>query len=114
MSRYAFDLDGTLDVPVLARLAEDLFKAGHEIHVVTGGITDTGEWTLPARQEKLARLGVPYTEIHRCFGENLDEIGRKKREVCDKVGALVLFDDSVPYMQNFGGGGAQRLLVLPR
>lgn len=114
MSIYAFDLDGTLDRPELAQLANDLLAAGHEVHVVTGAQADIGEWTLEARHAKLASLGVSPSAIHRCFGLTYEEIGRKKREVCDSIGAILVFDDANSYVRQLQYGKACVLQVMNR
>jgi len=41
MSTYAFDIDGTL--PQIKTLANDLYDAGHQIIVITGGLRKVGE-----------------------------------------------------------------------
>ena len=114
MSTYAFDLDGTLDRPELAQLARDLFAAGHEVHIVTGARADVGEWTIAARQEKLASLAVNYTLIHRCFGATHDAVGSEKRRVCDEIGALLMFDDAPSYIKELSYGRSCILQVIPK
>jgi hypothetical protein len=94
VSRYAFDLDDTLDVPVIAQLARDLHAAGHEVHVVTGCPADVGEWTVQARHEKLARLNVPFTELHRCWGQDIHSIGVSKGIVLRSLGDPLFIDDN--------------------
>ena len=111
--RYAFDLDGTLDVPEIAGLANALHAAGHEVYVVTGAVTDTGEWTMEARIEKCARLGVKYTKIIRCFGDSLDAIGAKKAQALKELGAALMFEDSIPFAQHTVQA-CPTLLVVPR
>jgi len=114
MSIYAFDLDGTLDRLELAQLARDLHAAGHEIHIVTGALADIGEWTLAAREAKLAQLNVPYTTIQRCFGSTYEEIGRRKKEVCDALAVTVVLDDANSYIRQLQYGNACVLQVMPK
>lgn len=114
MSAYGFDLDGTLDRPALARLANDLYDAGHQVYVVTGGLADSGEWTLAAREARLAALGARYTDVVRCIDADIHQLGRLKGEACARLGITVLFDDSRDYLAGAQGvSGAVRLLVLP-
>ena len=94
VTAYGFDLDGTLTRPALARLANDLHDAGHEVYVVTGGLADSGEWTLTAREQRLAELGVRYTAIIRCIDPDIARIGILKGEQCARLGIAVLVDDS--------------------
>lgn len=114
MSAYGFDLDGTLDKPALAQLANDLFDAGHKVYIVTGGLADSGEWTLGARIARLHSLHVRYTEIVRCIHPDINQLGRIKGEACNGLGISVLLDDAPSYLQGVGTvSQTQRLLVLP-
>lgn len=113
MTAYGFDLDGTLDRPALARLANDLHDAGHEVYVVTGGLGDTGEWTLEARKRKLAALGVRYTAIVRCIDPDIRQLGILKGRECARLGIAVLLDDDRRYLDGVATvSDAVRLLVL--
>lgn len=99
MTSYGFDLDGTLTRPYIRDLANDLFDAGHDIYVITGGLSDTGEWTLPRRQQYLAQLGVRYTEIVRCLAPSWEGIAYIKGEECKKRGIKVMLDDMPVFLQ---------------
>jgi hypothetical protein len=113
MTAYAFDLDGTLDRPALAQLANDLHDAGHEVWVITGGLADTGEWTLEAREQKLAALGVRCAGIVRCINPDIRKLGALKGRECARLGITVMVDDSLPYLEGAAGASsAVRLLVL--
>jgi hypothetical protein len=112
VTAYGFDLDGTLDRPALARMANDLHDAGHDVYVITGGLADSGEWTLKARQERLAALGVRYTKIIRCLDPDIAKIGALKGGECGRLGIGVMLDDSPSYLAAWRGGTV-RLLVLP-
>jgi len=113
MSAYGFDLDGTLDHPELTRLANDLHDAGHQVYVVTGGLADAGEWTMAAREQKLAVLGVRYTEIIRCIDPDISKLGALKGEACNRLGITVLFDDAHMYLTGAASvSDVVRLLVL--
>lgn len=103
MSKYGFDLDGTLDIPAIAQLANDLYAAGHEVYIVTGGFGDRGEWTITEREKKLTRLKVRYTEIIRCLKPTFEEIGQEKGRVCHERGIILLFDDSDTYIAHAKG-----------
>ena len=103
MSKYGFDIDGTLTRTSIARLANELFQAGHEIHVITGALRDEGMWTISARELQLKDLGVRYTELHRCFGDSLERIGAEKAKVCAGLGLVMMFEDSSTYIRHIGG-----------
>ena len=96
--KIGFDLDGTLDVPALRDLANALHAAGHEVYVVTGGLADTGEWTMPAREQRLAALGVNCTEIVRCITPRIADIGALKAQACVEREIPILLDDSGMYI----------------
>lgn len=111
MTQYGFDLDGTLDIPSIAKLANDLYDAGHDIYIITGGFSDSGEWTISEREKKLAKLGVQYTEIIRCLKPTFEEIGKEKGRVCKERKISLLFDDSDTYIQQ-SKGAVQCLKVI--
>lgn len=114
MSKYGFDLDGTLTRPELAQLANDLYDAGHEVYVVTGALADTGEWTMSAREERLASLGIRYTEIVRAIDPDINQVGRRKGEACKERGISLLIDDALGYLQGVSQVSPTLcLLVLP-
>jgi len=102
MSKYGFDIDGTLTRTAIRLLACDLLKAGHEIHVITGALEDSGEWTIESRLAQLSELGVEYTKLHRCFGKNLWEVGEEKGRVCRENRIDLLFEDSSTYVRAVG------------
>ena len=113
MTVYGFDLDGTLDRPALAQLANDLYDAGHEVYVITGGLADAGEWTLAAREQRLAELGVRCTGIVRCLDPDTGKIGALKGLECSRLGISVLLDDSIYYLSSITMfSNVVRLLVL--
>lgn len=115
MSVYAFDLDNTLERPEIAQLANDLYDAGHEVHVVTGGLADSGEWTMEARKARLAENGVRYTSLRRCLDPDIRNIGAIKGSVCHELGASVIFDDRADYLEGVRTTSRTvRLLVLPQ
>lgn len=114
MTAYGFDLDGTLDRPALARMANDLHDAGHEVYVITGGLADAGEWLLGTRERKLAALGVRYTGIVRCIDPDIQMVGILKGRQCRELGISVMLDDDHRYMDGIAeASDAVRLLVLP-
>ena len=95
---YGFDLDGTLTKPAIAQLANDLFDAGHRIYVITGGMADSGEWTIERRQELLAKLGVKYTKVVRCLAPSFREIADLKNKACQEYNISVMLDDMDIYL----------------
>lgn len=114
MSKYGFDLDGTLEVPHIAQLARDLYNAGHEVHVITGANADTGPWTLESRQEQLAYLQVPYTELHRCFGKTLTEIAAAKITVLKENKIKLMIDDMPEYCRPMAQAECAQVLFVVR
>lgn len=102
--KVAFDLDGTLDIDILRRLALFLAEHGAEIHVITGTFGESGEWqTEAAKRDKLNRLGLSgFATIHVLsavapeFGTEyrLRDLGLRKGALCEKLGINLLFDDS--------------------
>lgn len=109
MSTYAFDLDGTLDKPWITQLCNDLYDAGHTILIVTGGLADSGEWTVPAREQRLQQLGVKYSEIVRVIDPDIQKIGGLKGRICAERKAIVLFDDADMYLVGAYKSGYGRL-----
>lgn len=113
MTAYGFDLDGTLTRPELAMMANDLWRAGHEIYVITGGLADTGEWTMEARIAYLKQLGVHYTAIVRCIDPDIHEIGALKGKECTRLNIAVMIDDAQLYLAGARPwSSAVQLLVL--
>lgn len=96
---FAFDLDGTLDRPELAQLANLLFDAGHDIHVITAhAIAVAGYYaTRESKVKKLDKLGVRYTKLHLASGANYSEVGLDKARVIREEGIEVMFDDSTTF-----------------
>jgi hypothetical protein len=95
---YGFDLDGTLTRPAIAALANTLYAAGHGIYIITGGLADTGAWTMEKRKQLLFDLGVSYTEIIRCLAPTFSEIAQLKAQACKDYGISVMFDDMDVYL----------------
>ena len=97
--KFGFDLDGTLDRTQIRLLSNALYEAGHEVHVITGGMTDTGEWTMAARIAKCDSLGIMRTAIHRAFGPDLHAIGLEKARILKELGIGLMFEDSSSYIR---------------
>jgi hypothetical protein len=123
--KFAFDLDGTLDKPALASLANVLLKAGHEVHIFSGVFLEAGEWQSAASKfAKLKRLGIEtnfvenakhypvgtygnYAILHclnavdPSFGRDyrLADLGLRKGALSDKLRIDVIFDDSEIYVK---------------
>lgn len=113
MSRYGFDLDGTLDRPALRDLCNALYDAGHQTYVITGGFEDSGEWTEEARRQRLADLGVRCTELRRCIALGFPLIAELKKRVCEELKIDVYFDDMVTYLEPIQRTSTVCLRVLP-
>jgi hypothetical protein len=111
---FGFDLDGTLDKPELAYLANHLLQSGHTVHVITSVFPESGNWqSRIAKLEKLQRLGVPtiqdenihfmqgHAKLHVIYPENVGTIeerlriiGLQKGILTEKMKIDVFFDDS--------------------
>jgi hypothetical protein len=137
--KIGFDLDGTLDRPVLRDLCVALLQAGHEIHIISGVFPDATGWQDgPAKHEKLARLGIPVREWGRStaqemaqkgpyaylhvlnalpstFDRNyrLIDLGLRKGEICERLGITLFVEDSALYAEMLPkmSGGTLVLLI---
>lgn len=80
--KFGFDLDGTLDVPVIREIAAAVLAAGHEVHIITASIEGKPEFSRPAKLAKLDRLKVKYTHLFLAMGYMFDEcVAEKARYV---------------------------------
>jgi hypothetical protein len=99
--KIGFDLDGTLDRPELAKLANQYYSTGHEVHVIT--VVQLGQagyvTTRKAKIDKLAKLGVKYTKLHLVRGQTYSECGIAKAEVINKEGIVLMFDDAPTFVK---------------
>lgn len=111
--KYGFDLDGTLDHPELLALANLLFDAGHEVHVLTGFVPGGG-YTSLKKYEKLARLGVRCTAVHLCEGETNEEIGYSKAVVLNRLGIPFMVDDDPVFVRQMAYYSGARILMVVR
>lgn len=111
MSKYGFDLDGTLDKPHLVTLANDLICAGHEVHIISGCFLDADWQNEEAKQKKLIRLGVDHRAILHVIhalrvGEGRDlvyvlrDLGMRKGALVEELGIIAMFDDSQDYIND--------------
>ena len=115
MSKYGFDLDGTLDDPRILQLAKDLQSAGHAVYVISAGHLDAP--TDQEKADKLAGFGldlqVRHTMITRLdeFRDALNEdkgdwstSSRRqkfKSHRSPKVGDVYLVEDPKPGYYNY-------------
>ena len=99
--KIGFDLDGTLDRPELARLANMYMDAGFEVHVITVvQLGQAGYITTKAEKiKKLAKLGVRYTKLHLVRGETYSACGVAKAEVINEEGIIMMFDDAPTFVK---------------
>jgi HEAT repeat protein len=120
--KIAFDLDGTLDRPVLRDLALTLLQAGQEVHIISGLFLEAGDWQdEQAKCEKLVRLGlaqpgaavgkyllpenlhltileaVSHEKFDRAY--RLADLGLRKGAYIEKHGIEIMFDDSEGYIE---------------
>jgi len=128
--RVGMDLDGTLDKPALAALANALLAGGHEVHIITSYFPEGGSWQSPAaKHSKLQRLGIEFehttgprgrtifsgpdgvkrAELHILEAVDvsfpleyrLRDLGLRKGEMCERLGIEVMFDDSATFTEVF-------------
>ncbi len=126
--KAAFDLDGTLDRPGIAKLANALLNAGHRVYIMTSHFKEGGEWQSPmSKMEKLRRVGVPfeyttgplgktifYGEAQRAeliileavdvsfsLDYRLRDLGLRKGELCERLGVDLIVDDSPAFAEVF-------------
>jgi hypothetical protein len=114
MTSYGFDLDGTVSKPQIARLANDLFNAGHDVYIITGGIAECYPWRMEDRIALLAVYGVKYTEIVRCIAPTWEVIAIIKGDECRKRGVMVMLDDMPVFLDGVRQESPEtaRLLVI--
>ncbi len=61
--RVGFDLDGTLDKPAIALLANALLNAGHYVAIITSHFKEGGDWqSRISKRAKLNKLCIPFEE----------------------------------------------------
>ena len=99
--KIGFDLDGTLDRPVIAQMANMYFDAGFEVHVITVcQLAQAGYITSKADKiKKLEKLGVRYTKLHLVRGATYSECGVAKADVINKEGIVLMFDDAPTFVK---------------
>lgn len=118
--RVGFDLDGVLDIPVMADLLRALIEGGHEVHIITGTFTEATGWQdAAAKREKLHRHGIPFVSegmpaanapvavlhildaVPQSYDQSyrLRDLGLRKGALCEKLGIKVFIDDSETYCE---------------
>jgi hypothetical protein len=121
--KIGFDLDGTLDRPVIRDLALALMNTGWEVHVVTGVFPEALGWQdAAAKRKKLGRLNIPYTEFQNSEFQTtitgtvtlhildavpatysrdyrLADLGLRKGALCEELGITLFLDDSSTYCE---------------
>ena len=99
--KVGFDLDGTLDRPEIARLANMYYDAGIEVHVIT--VVQLGQTgyitTRKAKMDKLTLLGVRYTKLHLVRGQTYNECGIAKADVINAEGIVLMIDDAPSFVK---------------
>lgn len=101
--KWGFDLDGTLDHPEIAALANVLFDAGEEVHIVTAN---------RRADEKLDRLGVRRTKVHVTWEETMEKIGLYKAKIIRSEGINLMIDDSPIFIEQMAAYCSARLLKV--
>ena len=89
MARYAFDIDGTVNIAEVAHLARALMRANHKVYFITAN--PASRKTVKAKLHNLNLEG--YTKLKQVKGKDNDEIGKHKGDFCDKYRISVYFDN---------------------
>lgn len=99
---YGFDIDGTLTIPSIAKLADDLYDAGHEVYIITGGLKTKEDPEIGQREKhrkkQLSKLIKNYTKLIICVGYTTQEVAKMKGEVCIKENIGLMFEDTLLYI----------------
>jgi hypothetical protein len=95
--KLGFDLDGTLDYANIRDEANAAFDAGDEVHIITGHVPGDG-YGRPEKLQKVAALGVKFTEMHVCPGYSMQEIGNGKADVINRLGITEMVDDDPTFV----------------
>jgi hypothetical protein len=111
--KWGFDLDGTLDHEEIRALANFLFDAGKEVHVLTGFVP-TGRYTEQMKLAKLARLGIRCTQVHLCEGDTMEEIGYTKAQTLNRLGIAFMVDDDPTFVKQMVHYSTARILMVVR
>ena len=111
--KWGFDLDGTLDHEEIRDLANVLYDAGHEVHVLTGFCPDTG-YTAEMKMAKIKRLGVRCTKVHLCEGDSMEEIGYSKAQTLRYHDIRFMVDDDPTFVKVMTHYSTARILMVVR
>lgn len=111
--KWGFDLDGTLDHEEIRDLANVLFDAGHEVHILTGSVPGS-DYTEEKKVAKCHRLGVRYTQLHLCAGNSMEEIGYVKAQYLNRLGIKFMVDDDPIFVRQMAHYSPARLLMVVR
>ena len=111
--KFGFDLDGTLDHEEIKTLANILYDAGQEVHVLTGFVPEGG-YTEDMKIDKLRRLGIRCTQVHLCEGENMEEIGYTKAQTLNRPGIAFMVDDDPTFVKQMVHYSNARILLVVR
>jgi len=117
--KIAIDIDKTITAnPRFFRLfIENQLKAGNEVHVLTGRVSDTeGNRASPRdRVEQLARLGITaYTHLVQITRrQQYPDIGIGKGVYCRENGIDMIMEDDVLYVREISrmSPGTQAFLI---
>jgi len=104
LTKFGFDLDGTLDRAEIAALARVLHAAGVEVHIITVGALggdepEAEEKMIQRKIERLAFLEVPYTRLHVVTGEDFEEAGQEKAAIINYYNIQVMIDDAPSFVK---------------
>lgn len=115
------DIDGTItaDPDAYREILSALVSAGHEVHVITAGDPSRPDWHMsPAdRVEQLLRYdlvqGRDYTMLHVADGDDKEEMGAAKRDICEQFGVVFMFENDETFAAEISQV-AQCVLMVPR
>ena len=111
--KFGFDLDGTLDHEEVRTIANTLFEAGHEIHILTGFVNNGG-YTEQMKLDKCQRLGLKYTKLHLCEGENREDIGYVKAQILRQFNIPFMIDDDPEFVRQMTYYSTSRIVMIVR
>jgi hypothetical protein len=119
---FGFDIDGTITAePIIyGALMDALVKAGHQVHVVTGQLSDTVEEVdYQRRRDQLLSQGIKenihYHKLHIARGlyNDVRNAIKEKKTICQENNIVFMFEDSEAYCKSISDV-ARCVIMVPR
>jgi hypothetical protein len=111
--KFGFDLDGTLDHEEIRMIANTLFDAGHEVHILTGFVPG-GTYTEQMKLDKCQRLKLKYTKLHLCQGDSMEDIGYVKAQTLRQYDIPFMIDDDPTFVRQMTYYSTSRIVMIVR